>query len=136
MCSPIVAGNTVTISGLGTYTINDETYVYDNPSVSGAGFTDSGGDVLDEVDPAFASYGLQTAIGPIFDTQDLDSYSGMSTSGGTLSYTGNSLDATFQAVTGSSTAPEPGSLGLILMGAFGLVALRKRRADRSRWSRL
>jgi hypothetical protein len=126
MCSPIGPGNTVTISGLGTYTINDETYFYDNSSVSGAGFTDAGGDVLDEVDPAFATYLLQTAIGPIFDTQVLNSYTGMSTTGGILSYTGNSLDATFTAVTGSSSAPEPGSLGLILMGAFGLHAVRSR----------
>jgi PEP-CTERM motif-containing protein len=118
ICSPATASNSVTIQGFGTFTVNDMTIYFNNPTNGVAGFNDAGIDALTENDAAFTTYNMQTALGPIFDTVNASSFKGMSTTGGMLTFTGNSLDATFQAVLGTSSAPEPGSLGLMLAGAL------------------
>lgn len=126
-CSVASTSNTVTIQGIGTFTITDSTRFYDNPGLSAIGFIDNATTLLLENDPAFVTYAMVTSLGPLFDTAGTDSASGVNTTGGLLSFTGNSLDATFQAVTGSSSAPEPGSLGLMLAGALALGGLWRKR---------
>jgi hypothetical protein len=125
-CPGALNTNTVTISGVGTYTITDSTYFFDN-AAGAAGFYDNtlGETLADVFDGAFSSYTFQTALGPIFNSGGAD-LTNIPTSGGALTLTGNSLDATFQAVMGTSSAPEPGTLGLILIGALGLRALRSK----------
>jgi hypothetical protein len=127
-CPAASTTNTITIQGIGTYTITDSTQFYDNPGLNGIGFIDNVSTLLIENDPAFTTYNMVTNLGPIFDVVGTHSATNVNTSGGLLSFTGNSLDATFQAVTSSSSAPEPGSLGLMVMGAFALVASRKHRS--------
>ncbi len=122
-CPPVSTTNTVSIQGIGTFTVTDSTVFFDNPN-GVAGFDDTGVDALTEDDSAFKTYNMQTALGPIFDTADASSFVGISTTGGNLSFTGNSLDATFTAVTGTAT-PEPGSVGLIMVGAIALLVRRK-----------
>ena len=107
-CPPASTSNTVTIQGLGTFTITDSTRFFQNPTLSAIGFIDNVTTLLIEDDSAFAAYAMVTNLGPIFDVVGTDSATGVNTSGGLLSFTGNSSDATFQAVTGSSSAPEPG----------------------------
>ncbi len=128
LCAPASTSNTVTIGGLGTFTINDSTEFFTS-AFNRAGLTDLtlSADVLTETDAAFGSYNLETALGPIFDSIYSNSLSPISTSGGTLSYLGNSADAAFTAVT--SGTPEPGSFGLLAAGAvsLGLFGWRKRK---------
>jgi hypothetical protein len=128
LCPPESTSNTVTIQGIGTFTINDSSVFFDNPSgIAGVDINDS--DALTEDDAAFNTYNMVTAIGPIFDTTESSGFSGISTSGGILTFSGNSIDTTFTAVLGSSSVPEPGSLGLMLAGAMiaGLKIVRKNR---------
>jgi len=119
LCSPTSTANTLTLQGLGTFTITDPTRFFDNPGGS-VGVDDSNTfiDAISEHDAAFVSYNMQTALGPISNTVSSPKYTGMGTSGGAFSYTGNSTVATFRAVTGVSAVPEPGSLGLALGGAM------------------
>jgi hypothetical protein len=122
LCPPASTANTVTVQGLGTFTITDSTLFFDNPGGSvGVDDTNTFIDAISEHDAAFVSYNMQTALGPIFDSVSSPTYTGMGTSGGAFSYTGNSLDATFTAVT---AVPEPGSLGLVLGGAMLGLCLR------------
>jgi hypothetical protein len=125
-CAPN-ATNTVSISGIGTFTLNDSTHIFDNQSTSVAGIEDpSSSDLLDEKDSAFSTYAMQTSLGPITDNLTLTTaITNLLTSGGQLSATWGP-NVTFTAI----TTPEPGSMALILTGALplGLLALRRRRA--------
>jgi hypothetical protein len=127
------ATDTVTILGLNTWTMSDPTFFYDDRTMGVLGFEDldEGIDtilnVLDISGTPFSTYDLKSSLGPISDPLVFGSgnFTGP-TSGGTLSFTTNSTNASFQAVTTSSSVPEPGTLGLILIGALGLRALRSR----------
>jgi len=126
-CAPSSTSNTVTI-GSSTYTLTDSTAFGDNTSLSLAGISDitASYDILDESDGAFSTYNLQSALGPIsggliFTTGTITE----PTSGGTLDVT-YEADVLFTATTGSSSVPEPGSLGLMLAGALILHAGRFR----------
>lgn len=128
VCAPEVTSNTVTISGLGTFTVDDSTQFFNNTGTTTVGFFDAvQSDLLDVSDPAFATYDLQSALGPITDTIVSVPFTSVVTDGGTLAFTGDSENGTFDAVLG--TAPEPGSLLLMLAGAIPLGAglLRRRR---------
>jgi hypothetical protein len=123
LCPPESTSNSVTISGVGTFTITENTVFFDNPNTQ-AGFDIQNQDILTERDPVFATYNMTTALGPIFDVVVAAASGGIATTGGNLIFTGNSADATFTAVTGSTSAPEPGSVGLILIGAIALLIRR------------
>jgi hypothetical protein len=117
---------------LGSFLLTDPVDFTDDRTKGFIGFQDLNQtldvitDVLDESDAAFSTYNMKTNLGPISDSiaNGTGTFS-VPTTGGTLTFTTNSTNASFQAVTASS-APEPGSLGLLLMGALGLHALRSR----------
>jgi hypothetical protein len=131
-CAPDVAGNTVTIAGVGTETLTDATYFFDNAiNVFGITF-EAGVAFLAAEDSSFATYNMQTAFGPA--TYSIYSGSEVSsepTSGGSLSVTfPNNPTVTAQACVecASSPVPEPGSLGLALVatGILGIVMCRRK----------
>jgi hypothetical protein len=125
-CAPDVTGNTVTISGVGTETLTVATYFFDN-AINLFGITNtSGAAFLAAEDPALTPYNMQTAFGPTtYSIFTGSAVSSQPTSGGSLSVTFSGNDTvTAQACFGacSSSVPEPGSLGLALLGALPLVA--------------
>jgi hypothetical protein len=54
------------ITGIGTATVADSVWIFDNQQTSGLGIgRDGPGDLLDVHDAAFATYALATSLGPI-----------------------------------------------------------------------
>ncbi len=132
-CAPNQAGNTVTIGGIaGTQTISGDTYFFDN-AINLVGISDAFFQTYLSAEGTAdgATYGMTTAFGPESAGYYTVGASTLATSGGTLSLTSFSGDATFSAVLGSSTSavPEPGSLGLALVAGIPLAAglLRRRK---------
>jgi hypothetical protein len=129
ICGPDVAStNTVTISGVGGGIISDFSFIFVDSTNSVVSFFDDTtvANLLAESDPSFAAYNMQSAFGPVFDTVGNHTFTNLATSAGNLTFTGNSLDATFTATTTGSATPEPGSLGLMFFGALGLHVWRSR----------
>ncbi|HTX36065.1 MAG TPA: hypothetical protein VME43_13635 [Bryobacteraceae bacterium] len=134
-CSPDVAGNTVTIAGLGTVTLSGDTYFFDN-AINIVGITNESGSAYLGADDGsvFGSYTLTTLLAsasyPIYSGSAV---SDVATSGGSLSITSFGDSATFQACAGCAVAstPEPGPLGLVCVGAILLAAglFRRRRGS-------
>jgi hypothetical protein len=128
-CSPSVATNTVTIAGLGTETITGDTYFFDN-ALNLVGITyEPGVAFLGAEDSSLSTYALVTAFGPTSHARFASSsVSDEPTSGGLLSVTSFSGEATFEAVLGSQAAPtpEPDSFGFTLLG-IGAVAMACRK---------
>jgi hypothetical protein len=132
-CAPDVIDNAVTIDGVG-YLLTGTSYFFDN-SINVVGITNESGVayLAAEDSTPFGTYNLASALAsasyPLYTPSSL---SGVSTSGGDLSAT-FSGDVTFSAVLGSSTsaAPEPGSLGLVLVAGIPLAVglLRRRQAS-------
>ncbi len=117
---------TVTIAGLGTWTLSDSVFFYDDRTTGVLGFADvnTNTDLLDISGAAFSTYDLKSALGPVSDplANGTGSFTNIPTSIGALSFTGNSTNASFDAV----TAPEPGSLGMMLIGlAMGCCSVRR-----------
>jgi hypothetical protein len=116
---------TVSILALGSWLLTDPVDFFDDRTKGFAGFQDLNEtldvitDLLDESDPAFSTYDLKTSLGPISDSiaNGTGIFTSVPTTGGTLAFTTNSTNASFQAV-GPSSVPEPGSLGLMLAGAM------------------
>jgi hypothetical protein len=132
-CAGAESTNTVAISGVGTFTLTDETEFFDNSNGT-AGFSDDTlfVDFLDEDNSAFDSYGLTTALGPIVDSISADTtgFTNEPTNAGSLTISSFSGQATFQAVPGSSV-PEPANL--LLMGTGLLALLFRRKPAQSRF---
>ena len=132
-CAPNQAGNTVTIGGIaGTQTISGDTFFFDN-AINLVGISDAFFQTYLSAEGTAdgATYGMTTAFGPESAGYYTVGASTLATSGGTLSLTSFSGNATFWAVLGSPTsaAPEPGSLGLALVAVIPLAAglLRRRK---------
>jgi hypothetical protein len=128
-CAPNVTTNTVTIQGVGTATITGGSYFFDN-AINLFGITNQPGSALlaAEGAPPFDTYNMLTAFGPtaysFWSGSDVPAF-GLPTSGGPLTLTWNvDQQATAEACLGgcSSSTPEPGSLGLALLGAIPLAA--------------
>jgi len=131
-CAPNQAGNTVTIGGIaGTQTISGDTFFFDN-AINLVGISDAFYQTYLSAEGTAdgTTYGMTTAFGPESAGYYTVGSSTLATSGGTLSLTSFSGDATFSAVLGSSTSavPEPGSLGMALVAGIPLaVGLLRRR---------
>jgi len=134
-CAPVVTTNTVNIAGVGTETLTGGSYFFDN-SINLFGITNAAGSAfIAAEDASFASYGMTTAFGPTAYGFFSSGTVNVTTSGGPLVISWNSdQKPTAQACLGSgctqsSSTPEPGSLGLALLGAIPLAAglLRRRK---------
>ena len=137
-CAPDVDTNTVTIATVGTFTLTSGTFFFDN-SMNVFGITNSsslagGFAFLAAEDNSFGTYNMLSDFGPT--PYGLCSctapFTGLATSGGSLAISSFEPQAPVTAQAGtpsSSSAPEPGSLGLVLAGAIPLAAglLRRRK---------
>src|ERR1700733_15324743 len=124
--------DTVTIVGLGSWTLSDPVFFYDDRTTGVVGFADLNEtldvvtDLLDISGTPFVTYNLKSSLGPISDplANGTGTFANIPTSIGALAFTTNSTNASFQAVT--SATPEPGSLGLMLTGAIPLLMMLRR----------
>jgi len=127
-CAPQQDGNSVTINGVGTFTLIGESYFFDN-AINVIGITyAAGATYLGEEDTSLASYTMTSNFGPTSFGLFSTGVSGVATSGGALTLTWNvDTEPTFQAVVGSqSPTPEPSSFGFTLLGIGALaIAWRK-----------
>jgi len=138
-CAPEQTLNSVTIATVGTFTLTSESYFFQN-DINLIGITYTTGTAYlaleDDSDSVTKTYNMTSNLGPInYEFFGSSVVSGVATSGGTLSLSWNvDQEPTFQAVVGSpsSSTPEPGSLGLVLLGAIPLAAGLLRRRFHSR----
>jgi hypothetical protein len=124
-----------TLSGIGSGTFTDETYVFDNAD-GVAGFGDDGAshccDIIQMYDSligstAFATYNLASSIGPLGPEPSDPStgdWIGLNTSLGSFTVTSYE-NVIFDAKVGA--VPEPQTLPLLGIGMVGLVFLRMRK---------
>jgi hypothetical protein len=101
--------------------------VFDNQTTAVAGFSQAVvSDVVDLSNPAFASYDLKNAIGPLDTTYDFTSTgTAIRSSLGPIVFDSFSGTPTFQAAI--TATPEPGSLALFGCGIAGLAAALRRK---------
>lgn len=119
---------TVTIDGVGAYTISNEVDLVSNSFTQnvGLGIFSAGGGIF--VDAGSSTYDLTTSFGPVTGPASVALTSPLTTSMGALSFTLSRSDGTVEAQLGTPAAvPEPTSWALLISG-FGMtgVALRRR----------
>lgn len=115
------------IQGIGAGAFKDPFYVFDDQGNGVAGFADGNvDDIVDLSNPAFATYDLKSAIGPLSSTYFYVHMGGLGSTLGTVIIESVSGTPTFAATT-SGTTPEPGSLVLFGSGVVGLAAVIRRK---------
>ncbi len=127
-CTP--AGTaTFSIQGIGSGTFTDPFNVFVNQGVAVAGFTDDAiEDILDLANPAFSTYDLKSAIGPLNTSYFfVDSGQPLGSSLGDVIIDSVSGTPTFTASTGGGTTPEPASILLFGPGLVGMAAMLRRK---------
>ena len=120
------AATEVTIAGVGTGTFTDDILVTVNQSGLLAGFTDVTTDkfLLGNYNSAFATYDLQSSIGPTSGTAVANPVF-FGTTGGQFLIISVSTPATFSATT--SAIPEPTSFVMLAIGVSGFLGFVHRR---------
>jgi hypothetical protein len=139
-CAPAVTTNTVTIQGVGTETLTGTSFFFDN-GINVFGITNALGSAFlgAEDVPPFDTYNMKTAFGPTaYPFFGGSSVVNVATSGGPLSisWNGNSQPTAQACLAGTcsqSSTPEPGSLGLALLGVVPLATRLLRRRFLARY---
>jgi len=120
---------TVTIGGLGTFSLTDAIEAFDNQS-GAAGIADAsqldGPVIFDTLNSAFATSALATAIGPLTGSGFGGVGGNFATTDGSLTFTAIDADSTFTATT-ATPAPEPSSLVGLGIGLSAVALARRRR---------
>jgi hypothetical protein len=117
----------IAISGLGSFNFTTPTLIFVSNTLPGPGISrvigGTGGDLFDgPTDPAFSTWDMLTAIGPISGDGELQQWdiTPVNTSGGVLRFDNGHAGATFTA----TIVPEPSSVVLLTLGG---LTLRRRR---------
>jgi len=120
----------IDIPGLGSVSVTGPDYMFDNQGATKIGYGVTGipncCDIIQQVDPIFATYDLTTAqsllpFGPDLSVGD---WVDVPTSGGLLTLTRFDFN-TFEAVLGAVPVPETGGLAIFSCGLLGLVFSRR-----------
>lgn len=125
----------ISISGVGTFDFITGTRTFVNQNSQIVGFSRaglSGADLFNgPVNAAFATYDLQSSIGPISGTGSLLQWSSspVNTSGGVLVFNNGVSDTRFTASVASSV-PEPSSWALLGTALLGICAAMRLRSNR------
>lgn len=127
----------VTVAGLGTATfVGSGVAAVDDQALEGAGIGAEGGGppstgqggppplILGTDAPAFATYDLASAVGPITGPATIDPSAAFPTTRGALVLT-SAGDATFTASLPGSAVPEPGSFAVLGASLVGLACWRR-----------
>ena len=121
---------TVSVSGGGSDTFTDTMRAFVLQGGPTAGILDGTEhlDVLDVNNAGFATYALNTSIGPLSGGTTGNSGDTYATTGGTFGFTSPlDVDHTASFTAATSSAPEPGTLGLI-GASIGFLLLRRARS--------
>jgi hypothetical protein len=121
----------VTIAGLGSFNFYDPTefviYQYQGSLLGGVEDEVSEDLILFNSNPAFATYNLETAIGPLTGAARFNPGLNYRLSGPDDLTLDEVSDATFQATTASAATPELSSLILFSTGLLGLAGAARRK---------
>ena len=111
---------TFTVTGFPTAFPLDHYNLISNTSGGGFFLDDPGFDGNGFSSPTLSGWGADTAIGPVPVNV---AFTGVIASDQGVIQLANTSEATFQAITGSVTAPEPGSLALLGMTSLPLIGM-------------
>ncbi len=121
----------IDLPGLGPVTVTGTDYVFDHQGAQKIGYGVNGiplcCDIIQFIDPAYATYDLMSAIGPLAYPTNLSlaDWIDVPTTGGLLTLSRFDV-GTFQAVMAASV-PEPGMIALFASGLASLGLIRRRR---------
>lgn len=121
----------ISIAGVGSFNFITATRYFSNGGT--VGFSRAGAFGYDLFNgPALAAWDMASSVGPIVGTGELmqwgSAYGAIDTSGGVLTFSNGSPDATFTA----AVVPEPSTVLLMGAGLFGLLGWSRRSARQPR----